>query len=112
MVGSLKVVAQVFAVGKPPSMKDIVGIVSNPRVGGTVAPVAKIMTSSKVAWASLPKNKTYKFGSYQKLILPSRETTVLLKMGFFQFSISITVSTKMNCLEEIRVLKGTMGTSF
>ena len=58
MVGNLKVVAHVFAVGKPPSAKDIVGIVSNPRVGGTFDPVAKIMTSSKVAWASLPENKT------------------------------------------------------
>ena len=60
MVGSLKVVAHVFAVGKPPSVKDIVGIVSNPRVGGMLAPVAKITTSSKVAWASLPESKTYR----------------------------------------------------
>ena len=57
MVGNLKVVEQVLAVGKAVSVKEIVGMVSNPRVGGTSAAVAKARTSPRVAWASPPENK-------------------------------------------------------
>ena len=57
MVGNLKVVEQVLAVGKAVSVKEIFGMVSNPRVGGTSAAVAKARTSPRVAWASPPENK-------------------------------------------------------
>ena len=39
----------VFEVGNTPSVKEMVGIVSNPEMGGTSAPVAKTITSSRVA---------------------------------------------------------------
>ena len=57
MVGNLRVVEQVLAVGKAVSVKEIFGMVSNPRVGGTSAAVAKARTSPRVAWASPPENK-------------------------------------------------------
>jgi len=88
-VGNLKVVAHVFAVGKPPSVKDIVGIVSNPRVGGTLAPVAKIMTSCKVAWASLPENKQTKLRSLGNVLIPSREMTVFLESICFTIAFGL-----------------------
>ena len=56
MVGNLKIVAHVFAVGKRLSVNSMVGIVSNPKIGGTSAPVVKTRTSVRDAWASPPEN--------------------------------------------------------
>lgn len=51
------VAEHVFAVGNAPSTKEMVGVVSKPKVGGTSAPVAKAKTSPRVALASLPEKE-------------------------------------------------------
>lgn len=60
------VAEHIFAVGNGPYTKEMVGVVSKPKVGGTSAPVANAKTSPRVALASLPEKdkKIYKLIQY------------------------------------------------
>ena len=59
--------AHVLAVAKAISVKVITGLLSNPKTGGTSAPVAKERTSPRVARASPPELQRKKVNSYYSL---------------------------------------------
>ena len=54
-VGSLRMVPQVFALGKRSSVNSTVGYESKPSGGGSAAPVINIMTSVNEAFESPPE---------------------------------------------------------